>query len=435
MQAFQDNLIGQIPAGWKPRLIGDDFDIQQGKQLSRKFKSGDNLKGFLRTSNIFWGRIDFSNTDKMQFSQNEMSRLALKKDDLLVCEGGDIGRTAICEEEVSNVFFQNHLHRLRPKRDGYVFPNFFQFWMRYAWTLTDFYVGAGNKTTIPNLSKAKLSRLYYAKPSFSEQKKIAHILSTAQKAVAAQGQVIRTLESLKKSLLQKLFTQGVNGEPVKETEIGLAPKSWDVASLGELCNVGSGGTPSRDVRDFWKGGEIPWVKTGEINYAIINHTSEKITLSGLKNSSTKLFPKGTLLMAMYGQGITRGRVGILGIEAAINQACAAIIPKSDQVTSDYLYRFFECHYQHIRNLGHGANQKNLSATILKGVPIVYPKCKDEQDAICSSLDVLDYKLNVHKKKVNVYRNLFNSLLNDLMTGTLRVHSIKFDDLIQPGKAD
>lgn len=101
---------------------------------------------------------------------------------------------------------------------------------------------------------------------------------------------------------------------------------WELKKLGEIADISSGGTPSRAKKDYWNG-NIPWVSTTLIDFNIIDKTDEKITAEGLKNSSAKLFPKGTLLMAMYGQGKTRGKIAILGIEASTNQACGAIIPK------------------------------------------------------------------------------------------------------------
>jgi type I restriction enzyme, S subunit len=107
------------------------------------------------------------------------------------------------------------------------------------------------------------------------------------------------------------------------------PESWEVCRIGEICDLKSGGTPNRSKAEYWKNGHIPWVKTGEVDYCVINDTEEKITTAGLADSSARLFPSGTLLMAMYGQGITRGKVAILGIEAATNQACVAIIPPDE----------------------------------------------------------------------------------------------------------
>jgi type I restriction enzyme S subunit len=184
----------------------------------------------------------------------------------------------------------------------------------------------------------------------------------------------------------------------------------------------SGGTPSRKRPEYWLNGTIPWVKTGEVDYCLIKDTEEKATDAGIENSSAKLFPPGTLLMAMYGQGVTRGRVAILGIEAATNQACVAIFPH-EIIDSKFLYYLFEYKYDYYRNLGHGANQKNLSAEILKGATITYPKKMDDQKQIVSIFEELDKKLSQTCRKKVQLQDLFRTLLHELMTAKVHVHDL------------
>lgn len=267
-------------------------------------------------------------------------------------------------------------------------------------------------------------------PTPDEQRKIARVLATVQRAIEQQQAIIATTRELKRSLMHKLFTEGLRGETQKPTEIGLVPKSWEVKRIGEIATLKSGGTPSRSNESFWIGGTIPWVKTGEVDYCVINDTEEKITQEGLDGSSAKIFPAGTLLMAMYGQGITRGKVGILGVDAATNQACAAFFPK-EEVRTGFLYQLFSFKYDYIRNLGHGANQKNLSADILKTVQIAYPKDTDEQDEIVSSLSALDDKLALAERKRSHFEDLFKTLLHQLMTAQLRVNDLDLDTLGVP----
>jgi type I restriction enzyme, S subunit len=151
------------------------------------------------------------------------------------------------------------------------------------------------------------------------------------------------------------------------------PTSWTVTSLGDQAKLQSGGTPARDRPEYWSKGDIPWVKTGEIDYRIILTTEERITQEGLRNSAAKIFPKGTLLMAMYGQGVTRGKVGLLGIDAATNQACAAITPHDEQsVSTRFLYYYLQFHYETLRQMGHGANQRNLNSALIKGFCFAFP---------------------------------------------------------------
>src|ERR1039457_4965492 len=110
----------------------------------------------------------------------------------------------------------------------------------------------------------------------------------------------------------------------KQTDVGVIPSDWTVRALGSIATIAAGGTPSRRISEYW-GGSIPWVTTTEIDYGIIHETNESISAAGLKNSAAKLVPAGTILLALYGQGKTRGKVSILGIEATTNQACASII--------------------------------------------------------------------------------------------------------------
>lgn len=279
------------------------------------------------------------------------------------------------------------------------------------------------ESTQKNINKGIVSSFQLPIPPLPEQKKIALILSSVQRAIEAQERIIQTTNELKKALMHKLFTEGLSGEPQKQTEIGLVPESWEVCKVGDVAKVQSGGTPSRDVTENWSGGTIPWVKTGEINYCLIQDTEEKITPTGLANSAARLFPKGTLLMAMYGQGITRGKVGLLGIEAASNQACASITPTHEKrISSAFMYYFFEYHYEDLRMLGHGANQKNMNAALIRSFPLTFPKGV-EQAAMVTALDTLDKKRGHHEQKKSQLQDLFRTLLHELMTAKTRVNSL------------
>jgi len=125
----------------------------------------------------------------------------------------------------------------------------------------------------------------------------------------------------------------------KQTEVGVIPEDWDLKPLNDFASVTAGGTPSRTNARYWNG-DIPWVTTSEINFHTIRHAEQFITKAGLNNSPAKLLRSGTLLMALYGQGKTRGKVSILGIAAATNQACAAISSKP-HVSQEFLFHFLE----------------------------------------------------------------------------------------------
>ena len=129
-------------------------------------------------------------------------------------------------------------------------------------------------------------------------------------------------------------------------------------------------------------------------------------------------------MAMYGQGITRGKVGLLGIEASTNQACVSITPiDQKRISSVFLYFFFEYHYENLRQLGHGANQRNMNAALIRSFPLTFPKT-DEQNCIVAALKSFDEKRVLHERKRIQLQELFRTLLRNLMTANTRVHAVE-----------
>lgn len=159
----------------------------------------------------------------------------------------------------------------------------------------------------------------------------------------------------------------------------MPPKGWHRSTLGEIARITSGGTPDRSRPEYWDG-NVPWVTTGEIQFNTITNTAEKITEAGLQNSSAKLFPPGTLLMAMYGQGKTRGQVAKLGIEAATNQNSAAIL-LNDGHDPDFYFQFLSSQYENIRDFGHSGGISHLNAGLLKQIAVpVAPVCEQRRIA-------------------------------------------------------
>jgi type I restriction enzyme, S subunit len=169
------------------------------------------------------------------------------------------------------------------------------------------------------------------------------------------------------------------------------------------------------------------VKTGEIDYNVIVQTEDNITPAGLANSSARLFPAGTLLIAMYGQGVTRGRVAILGIEAATNQACAALFP-NEKVTTPFLFAYLTYAYERIRSFAHGAQQKNLSGEIIKALKIPVPPL-EEQSEIARNVNALDRRILAAERKQAGLAELFRMMLRELMTGRMRVHAPSIVDRV------
>jgi type I restriction enzyme S subunit len=198
--------IGLVPEGWEVVRLGDVFDLKQGKQLSaRESTEGKIKKPFLRTSNVLWGNVNIEKVDEMFFTLTDYEKLRLKYGDVLVCEGGDVGRTSLYRDELKESAYQNHLHRLRPKQKN-VNPEFFVDWMIFAVTIKKMYIHAANRTTIPNLSGSRLKNFKIPLPPLPIQQKIASILSTVDKKIEAEENKKNALDELFKSLLHNLMT-------------------------------------------------------------------------------------------------------------------------------------------------------------------------------------------------------------------------------------
>jgi type I restriction enzyme S subunit len=185
--------------------------------------------------------------------------------------------------------------------------------------------------------------------------------------------------------------------------------SWPMVKLGELFKVTSGGTPSRQKSEYYDGGEIHWVKTGDLHNKYVESASEFITQAGLKGSSTRLYPKGTVLVAMY--GATIGACSILNVEACTNQACAAFVP-NENVDIDFLYYLLKYCKPDFVKAGSGGAQPNISSTFLKDYKIPLPSLA-EQKRIAAILDKADAIRRKRKQAIQLADDFLRSVFLDM----------------------
>ncbi len=410
--------IGEYPATWVVERVDSAFEIQQGKQVSKKTRAGDNQRPFLRTRNVFWNRLDLNELDQMHFTDPDEARLEMKSGDVLLCEGGDIGRAAMWRGELERCFYQNHLHRLRAK-DGRVDPQYAVYWFWYSFAVAKLYFGRGNVTTIPNLSRSKLAELPMAFPPLAEQQKIAHVLSMVQRAIEAQERIIETTTELKKALMQKLFAEGLRGERQKEKEIGLVPESWEVVELLEVCKFQSGGTPSKKRPEFWVG-TIPWVSPKDMKRPRLTDAIDHISQEGL-DAGSKLAPAGSVFVVVRGMILAKDvPVALAEVPMAINQDMKAIVPGS-RLRSDYLLYALEAYkhnlFKRIGRSGHGT--ATLMGSEVAAFKIPLPDLATQKE-IAHAVRNLETKVGLHVRKLNQLQDLFHALLHQLMTAKIRM---------------
>lgn len=259
-------------------------------------------------------------------------------------------------------------------------------------------------------------------PAFvqDEQSVIADSLELIQSAIAHEVAAYECATQLKQATMRQLFTRGLRGEAQKETEIGLIPESWDAVQLGHVCTLSTGTTPATKNKDYYEG-EIPFLKTADVTNNRITSAKTFLSQQAVDDYSLRLFPPGTILMAMYGQGKTRGQVALLEIAATTTQNAGAIQPSSE-MDSAFLWHYLRSCYERLRGMGSLGHVSHLNLGYLRDLLVVKPSL-NEQSEISVILDALDRKITLHQRKQSVLEELFRSLLHKLLTGEISVLDI------------
>ncbi len=428
MNTLTSTELGELPVAWRVQRFDSLFAVQQGKQVSKKNRLGENQRPFLRTKNLSWGRLDLSDLDKMHFTEAEEQRLTLVPGDLLICEGGDIGRTAIWRGGLARCYHQNHLHRARLRDEAQADSHFALYWLWYAFKIGSVYFGRGNVTTIPNLSQSKLCELPLPVPPISEQRKIAAVLGVVQRAIEQQERLLQLTAELKKTLLHQLFTHGLRGEPQKETDIGLVPESWEVERLGDLFDTQLGKMLSQKARvgDDPK----PYLRNKNVQWGAIDTTDLLLMDFNERELGKFILMPGDLLICEGGEP---GRAAIWHgelKECYYQKALHRLRPKFGNITNEFLAHWLEfaLRYQDLYGVaGASSTIAHLPEVQLKILLLPVPS-KDEQDGIVECLNGTDKKNAIHQRKHAALTALFRTLLHQLMTAQIRVHDLDLPEL-------
>lgn len=403
-----------------------------GSNISSKFFQDTGVP-VIRGNNLSNGLEKFIDKGFAYLTQekaDELNAYAIV-DDLIFTAAGTIGQVGLIESKANYLKYVISNKQIRVRLDSKkINPLYAYYWFSSPWMVKDI-INKNTGSTVPLINLGIIRSLEIKLPKNREyQDKIAHLLFRIDSKIELNKQINAELESMAKTLYDYWFVQfdfpNENGKPYKTSGGKMIwneelkreiPEGWEVKKVKEIANTGSGSTPIKSKKEYYIDGKIPWINSGEVNNPFIIEAKKYITKLGLEKSSTKLFKRGTLLMAMY--GATAGKVSILDIEACTNQAICTINVHLD-LHRNYLKFVLEDLYEYLINLSSGSARDNLSQDRIKELNILTPKVEviKDFDRIISP---------VYEKVLNSYREnqklaeLRDWLLPMLMNGQVKVN--------------
>ena len=402
-----ENVPFEVPEGWCWTTIGEvSSSILYGVSESAKETGAYKL---LRITDIQDNKVDWDSVPYTDFTKDKALNYLLQDGDILFARtGATVGKSYLVSGLTKDSIYASYLIRVQTSQ--LIFPEYIKrfFESGYYWEQISLSsVGIGQ----PNVNGTTLANLNVPIPPYKEQLRIVEEanrwLAIADILDENTGHICKAIESAKAKILDlaihgKLVPQDPNDEPAIELlkrinpkavascdnphYVGDIPSNWVWTTLGSIGKWQSGGTPSKMHKEYY-GGNIPWLKTGDLNDGLVTDIPEHITELGLENSSAKLNPAGSVLIAMY--GATIGKVGILGIPATTNQACCACIEYKG-ITQQHLFLFLLANKANFVAAGGGGAQPNISKEIITKTLIPLPPIEEQNRIVAKVKDLFSH---------------------------------------------
>lgn len=411
-ETFQETEIGPIPQNWR-LVTGEAITSLITKGASPRwqgFSYGDSGMLFVTSENVRDGFLDISKPKFLPLEFHEkIARSAIRKGDMLVnLVGASIGRSCLIRRELGVANINQAVAVFRP--NTLVDPDFVSFAFQHPETIQRI-LGMQVEAARPNISLGDLRAFKLALPSLPEQQAIAAALSDADGVVAGLERVIAKKRLIKQGARQDLLTArrrlpGFSGE-------------WKAATLSELADIRSGGTPSTSDATLWDG-DIAWVTPTDITALdgrkFLSGTTRTISRAGLRQSSAELLPEGTIVMTSRA---TIGECAISAIPLTTNQGFKNFIPK-DRADRDFLYYLLMSQKKGFIELCSGSTFLEIGKTQLTGYTVRVPETKKEQEAIAAVLSNMDAEIQTLESRLAKARSVKEGMMQNLLTGRVRL---------------
>ena len=420
--------LGEIPVHWQIAPVYARYDVALGKMLDAKRISGDFSGRYVRNIDVQWGSVNMDDLPRMDFLPQERERYALKPGDLLICEGGEVGRTAIWPGDSEECFYQKAIHRVRPRSRRDV-PRFF-YYVMYSLAIRDVFLAGSNPNTIDHLTAVQLRHYRLLFPPSDEQCAIASYLDreTAKidALVSKKERLIELLQEKRSALITHAVTKGLDPDvPMKDSGVewlGEIPAHWATKRLSQICEILRGKFTHRPRNDpELYDGDYPFIQTGDVARARKEITCYRQTLNERGLGVSKMFPSGTLVMTI---AANVGDVAVLNFPACFPDSIVGFIPRSE-IARDFLYYVFLAVKPEMLREAPVNTQGNLNVerigSIGGGIPV---PSKLEQRTIADFLDGETTKIDTLIAKIHEaidhLKELRTALISAAVTGQIDV---------------
>ena len=409
---------GKLPEGWVESQLSEICSKPQYGYTTKSSASGE-IK-YLRTTDITKGVVNWSNVPYCLDIPDDVSKYQLHDRDIVISRAGSIGFSSLLKNPPSNAVFASYLIRFKPSdffSELYLkrFLESGNYWNQLS------SMSAGN--AVQNVNAQKLSTLIVPIPPLVEQIIIAEKLDTLLAQVDSTKARLEQIPQILKRFRQAVLATAISGKLTEKWRgnNGILFSEWVNSTIGELAQVATGKTPKRTEIAYWENGSIPWLTSSSTGRAYVDTAEQFITLVALKECTLKIFPPGTLLLAMYGEGKTRGQVTELKISATCNQACAAIICDKEKIDLQFLKMRLMENYEETRKAAAGGNQPNLNLNKVREIPVLVPPLIEQHEIVRRVEQLFAYADTIEKQVNNALarvNNLTQSILAKAFRGEL-----------------
>lgn len=429
--------LGEIPSHWeakKLKFLGNIYAGLNGKKsddFTKEFSAG--IKSYIPFTNICNNiKISENQFHYVKVDKKENQNRVLKNDILFLMSSEtleDIAKNSIYIGDNEELYLNSFCKGFRISNEN-VYPEYINYLFLSA-TYRSYFSLVGRGFTRINLKQEFINDAFALIPPLPEQTAIAAFLdrktALIDQAIGIKQKQIELLKERRQILIHKAVTRGLNPNlKLKHSGvewIGEIPEEWDKSHLKWMSKLFAGGTPDKANLKYWENGTIPWLASGEVNQEIVKYPTTYITNIGFKNSSARWIEKDSLIVALAGQGKTKGMVAYLDISTTGNQSLAAVIPNKERLFTKYLFFYLMAAYKELRGVSGEGQRDGLNLQKLGDIDICIPSI-EEQINISGLIETASKKIfetiSLKEQEIEKLKEYKATLINSAVTGKIQV---------------